>query len=237
MIRYTIILLFLGISFNGFAQEITSLSNTYAPNITEKYHALKSDMNIKQGLYQAFYKHKTLVATGMYTQGKRTGTWHFYDHLGRIIQHYNYDRKQFMYAIQEDTTANVIQYEFVPKPGATDSLTLPYKVGGLLYGYLPIIKKFKVKDASLYYTGSVFGVLELLISPNGLLAECKLTVKTRKYIDGQLYGVPADSYLLNIDLLNQEDKEFVPATVNHKNISSTIYLYCNIANNGLISVY
>ncbi|RKR83647.1 hypothetical protein BDD43_3859 [Mucilaginibacter gracilis] len=237
MLRSVLLFCLLSTTLSVYAQETIELSNNYSPDIIQKYHAFKDNRDIKHGAYQAFYKKKTVVASGLYTQGKRTGVWHFYDIKGNITQHYNYDKNQLLYVTDEDPTGNFTKYEFIPKPAATDSVTFPIKIGGLLYGYQPYLKMFRVDEVNLYNPASVYAVLEILVTPFGQLAECKLMVKTKVMVNFQIQETNVATYLLNNDLLSPEDKQFLPASVNRQPVSSTIYIYCNVQSNGRISIF
>src|SRR5689334_18156057 len=61
-------------------------------NVTEIYHVLPENSNIKDGLYQAFYQKTHPLAEGNYEKGKRTGIWHFYNQRGAALQTYNFDK-------------------------------------------------------------------------------------------------------------------------------------------------
>jgi hypothetical protein len=236
MLRIAFFSFLICISVAGYAQETIVENGKYAPGINEEYHVLKSNPNIKHGLYRAFYNRKTVIATGMYTQGKKSGTWHFYNNVGKVVQHYNFDTNKAFFLVNNELPANLIQYEFLPKPADTDSLTLPVKIGGVLYGYLPYINKFKVKNTVEYVQGSLYGILEILVSPAGRLAECKLLVRAKVWKNNQWLPDIIDSYLLNPELLSDDDKTFAPGTVNKQQVSSTIYIYCTIKPNGRIAI-
>jgi hypothetical protein len=117
-------------------------------------------------------------------------------------------------------------------------VTRPERIGGILYGYAPYLKMFKVQDqTSSFLSGSAYGIIELLVSPYGRLAECKLFVKAKVWQDDKIVETVIDTYNLDTELLSEDDKIFMPATVNHQNTSVTIYLICNIKANGLLSLY
>jgi hypothetical protein len=118
---FRILLFFILLSFAqaGYGQAIVAVSNKYTPEITEQYHVFKDKDTVRQGLYQAFYKKHTIIASGAYNKGKRSGIWHFFDINGKLTQHYDYDKKQFAYIGPEDSTADVIKYVFLPKPADT----------------------------------------------------------------------------------------------------------------------
>ncbi|MEO6522130.1 MAG: hypothetical protein ABIN91_10665 [Mucilaginibacter sp.] len=237
MLRIVFLSSLICISVAAYAQETIIEKGKYSPWITEEYHVLKNATNIKHGTYRAFYNKKTVIAAGIYVQGKKAGMWHFYNSSGKVVQHYNFDTQQPLLLVNNELPPNLIQYEFLPKPADTDSLTLPVKIGGVLYGYLPYINKFKVKNNKEYVEGSLYGILEILVSPAGRLAECKLLVRAKVWKNNQWLPDIIDSYILNPELLSEDEKMFAPGTVNKQKVPSTIYIYCTIKSNGRIAIY
>lgn len=235
MLRITLLSFFVILSCTAFGQETLTETGTYAPDITEVYHVLKADPKVKQGLYQAFYRKKTVIAMGMYNKGEKAGMWHYYNAAGKVIQHYNFDKQHLLYSIADELSPNQLQYEFLPRPADTDSLTLPVKVGGILYGYARYINKFKVQNNVQYVEGSMYGILQILVSPAGRLAECKLLIYAKIWKDRWQTAI-IDSYDLNPELLSADDKIFIPGTVNRQAVPATINIYCTIKPNGLVTI-
>jgi hypothetical protein len=235
MLRILLLFVLFSISLAGYAQDTLQVLDNYAPGVTQKYHVLKSSPNVKDGLYQAFFKRKTILASGPYRKGKRIGLWHFYNMSGKVIQHYNYNTNEPVFLAASELPADYMQYEFLPQPLNTDTLTLPIKIGGVLYGYLPYISKFKVKN-DIEYSGEMHGILQILVSPSGRLAECILLVKAKVWKVNMWQTDTIETYQLNPELLDEYDKQFIPATVNHQKVSSTIYIYCQIQANGRLSI-
>jgi hypothetical protein len=213
------------------AQETVEQNDKLANNVTAKYHVLKTDNNTKQGLYQAFYKRKTVIATGMYVNGNKVSTWHYYDPTGKLVQHYNYDLNRLTYEAPKDTGSYKINYAFDKVTTKTDTLTRPVKIGGIFYGYLPYLNAFKITRDFYLDPEQYTATMQLLISPNGRLAECKLL------INGKLTGALVESFLITDDILTEEEKSFVPATMNGQNISSIILINCKILPNWRVSIY
>jgi hypothetical protein len=214
---------------NCFAQEIIKRTRKITPNVTEKYTAvIGTDREIKQGLYQALYNKKIPIASGNYTDDKRTGTWQFFNKRGQPIQRYNYDTNTLQLETREEENSN-ISYDFDAVVNNNDRLTKPIKPGGRYYGYLPYLKCFELPrdmheaDLDVYYVA-----MELLISPGGRLAEFKFHIKT-----------PWDDnfdWVLNVNpnRLFDDDKKFIPATLNGEPVSALIMINCFINNNHTI---
>jgi hypothetical protein len=124
-----------------------------------------------------------------------------------------------------------LSYEFDLAPNETDRLTKPIKPGGRYYGYLPYLKCFELprdmreEDLSIYYA-----TLELLISPGGRLAEFKIHIKTP-------WDDDFDRVLsVNPNRLFEDDKKFIPATLNGDPVSARIMINCLIRSNYTIDM-
>ncbi len=217
---------------NCFSQDTIKRTRKITPQVTEKYTAvIGTDREIKQGLYQALYNRKTPIAVGKYTDDKKTGTWQFFNKRGQSIQRYNYDTNTLQLETSEDEKSSM-RYEFDVEPIGTDRLTKPVKPGGRYYGYLPYLKCFtlprEMREADLdaYYVA-----MELLISPGGRLAEFKFHIKTSWDEDFD--------WVINVspNRLFEDDKKFIPATLNGEPISSQIMIYCYFTDNQTIDIY
>ena len=228
--RY-VALLFLALGTSAvYAQETVMVTDKLPFGLAERYHVLKANEKIKDGTYQAYLK-KTAIASGMYRQGKKVGTWHFFDPAGKIVQHYNYDRRKLIYEAAPDTAAYNIKYDFDKPNSPADTVTRAVKIGGIFYGLLPYVDKFKIDNNTMYSTQFYYGVMQLLVSPFGRLADCRLLVRSKRSNE------VIDTYVLDPELLTEEEKTFIPATVNGHNVSTTIYIYCHLKNNFKISIY
>jgi antitoxin component YwqK of YwqJK toxin-antitoxin module len=222
------IIVLIGIN-NCLGQETVKHKNRLTPSVIEVYQVLKSDNTIKQGLYKALYLRNTPLAIGEYTNNKRSGLWHFYDTHGRLVENFNYDRETITYEEPIDSiTTTTIVYAFDRKFTDSDRVTKPIKPGGRCYGYIPYLNVFKLPDSFgdanlVFYTG----ILELLISPGGRLADFKVHIKSRD-----------DDYVTSFspDIIDAQDRIFVPATVNNEPILSRIFVRCRITFNGELDV-
>lgn len=231
MLRILLISLLITIGQISLAQETIELSAYHGGGITEKYNVLKSNRKIKQGLYQQITRKNTAIVSGAYDQNKRVGIWHFYDKDGRVNELYNYTSKKLLYEAPVDTTRDYIEYTFDRKITRTDTATKPIRIGGTWFGYLPYIKFFKIDPGSFYTSVPIRAFLQILVSPGGRLSECKLIVQLKSN------NSIIDTYTLNNELLDEYDKEFVPATVNHQPVVSTISVLVKINDDWTISLF
>lgn len=223
-IYYLLSLLFLS-TVNCAAQQTVERREKLYNNITEKYNVLADSPEVKHGLYQAFVNKKIAVASGQYNLGKKTGTWHFYNSVGKVVQHYNYDKQALIFEAREDTTS-AIRYVLDNPFTEKDTITKVVKAGGTYYGYLPYLKHFVLpEDLRGANTSIFYAVIELLVSPGGRLAEYKIRVISSLYN----YNKAAR---MNTDILAEEDKMFIPATLNDEPVSATVFINCRITSSG-----
>lgn len=214
---------------NCYAQDTTRQRNRLTASIIENYFVLKTNKEIKQGLYQAVYKRNTPLASGKYVNNKRVGTWHFYDKNGTLIENFDYDRNALMYEKPDDILSETqIQYSFDDSIANSDRVTKPIKPGGRYFGYIPYLKIFKLSDDFADTDTRLFiAVLEILVSPGGRLADLKVHIKSDSFERITTFST---------ELISEEDKTFIPATLNGKPIMSRIFVKCRLTGNGELDI-
>lgn len=213
-------------SINCFAQETVEKRNRLSDSVIERFYVLRSDREMRNGPYKALFRRKTVIASGNYTNGKKTGIWNFYGTDGKLAQTFNYDSNSFSYVARLDTGSD-LQFMFDEKLKKTDTVTRPLKIGEPYYGYIPYVTIFRLPFETFDVNTDLFeATVELLISPMGRLAEYKVHLVSPFYQYDHTIN-------LDVNLFSDEDKTFVPATLNHKPILSRIIIKCSVTNNGL----
>jgi len=211
------------------AQDSVTRKNRLTESVVEQFLVLKSNKEIKQGLYQAIYRRRVALASGNYADNKRVGAWHFYDKYGRLVQNFNYERNSITWERPDDSlTAMHILYSFDDKLTDTDRVTKPMKAGGVYYGYIPYLKLFRLSDDYMGTDLSQFtAILEILVSPGGRLADLKVHIKS---------AVDERITTFSTDLIDKDDRLFVPATINYKPTLCRIFVKCRITDDGELDV-
>lgn len=209
-------------------QENIEKKNRLGDRVTEKYYVLPSDQTTKDGLYQAFYRRKK-IAEGNYTKGVKTGVWNFYNSKGVLLQTFNYDENSLQFEARESANTN-FHYFFDEDVKETDRLTKPIKIGGRFYGYLPYMNVFKTPFDVFGQSDYFIAVVELLISPMGRLADYKVHLIAPLLQYDQTFN-------LSLNFFSEEDKQFIPATLNHKRILSRIMIKCKVNDDGSLDFY
>ncbi len=205
-----------------FAQETVVKTEEIAPKITARYNVLKSDNKTLNGLYQVYFKKNIPIASGKYDHGKQAGTWHFFDKTGKPVQQFNYDKLSLLYEAPLDSVSK-LKYIIDEKFTKADTITIPIRIGGRFFGYLPYLNLFRLPKGLLATEATsqwptVY--IELLISPGGRLADYRVHVLSAAYGEKVLE--------VDINQLSDEDKVFVPATLNGRYVSSRIVLLCTL---------
>ena len=157
--------------------------------------------------------------------GKKTGQWFFYSPNGQPLEVYDYDKNILRYEAREDSTSD---FRYLLDKALTDSdrVTKPIKVGGRYLGYLPYVGLYKTPlDIDAYNAVYFDGFIELLISPLGRLADYKVRVFS-KYMEYD------QTTHMDINLFKEEDKQFIPATLNGEPIVSRIVIRCRMVDGG-----
>lgn len=203
----------------AYSQNTVERKRRLTNNVTEHYHAIIGDKKeIREGDYNATYKN-LLIAKGQYKDDKKAGIWHFFDREGNAVENFDYDKNALLDESAEDTTSNFryrIEAELLP----TDKATKPIKPGGRYYGYIPYLRLCQFPVDANSANGFHRIQLELLISPLGRIAEYKAHI----YIDKQdIVSV------IKTDNLREEDKQFIPATLNGTPVACTIFIQCYTA--------
>jgi hypothetical protein len=207
------------LSVVSFAQETKEVLEKINKKVTAVYHVLASDPNIKHGLYQARHDKTMALASGLYANNKRVGIWHFFDYAGQIFQNYNYDQNKLTYEAPDDSVSG-FKYLFDKKVIDTDIVTKPVKIGGRYFGYINYMKVFKKPDDMDYENLQNANItIELLISPGGHLADYTIHLQNTYY---------KNDLSVNLDLLSEEDKTFIPATLNNEPVSARIVIPCRL---------
>jgi len=214
----------------AFAQDTVEKKNWITNSVIERFKVLKTAPDVKVGIYQAFYKRHTLIARGHFTSGVKTGMWTFYDDEGKLKQKFDYDKGELIYEAPLDTDTN-LSFAFDAKIDSNTRITRPIKVGGTYYGLIPYINKFVVPFDPVGVSMMNFGAMvELLISPGGRLAEYKVHLLSAYYKYTQVIN-------LSTALFKEEEKQFIPATINRQPVMARIFIKCTVNDDGTLEYY
>jgi hypothetical protein len=231
MLKYIFFSIILYISTaNCAAQETVEKRHRLTDSVVERFFVLKSDPEIKQGLYKAFYQRKTLVAIGNYDHGKKTGNWNFYDTMGGLAERYDYDTNTFKFEapLYAGTYLSFVVDEKVTN---ADTFRRPVKIGGTYFGFIPYVSLFHLPfDTFDINTDTFEAYVELLISPGGRLADYKVHLASSYYQYSHTVN-------MDINLFSEADRTFVAGTLNGNPVLSRIFIRCWVTPNGELDFY
>ncbi len=214
-----------------FAQKIIDRKNKLTNNVTERFETvIETNKQVKHGVYHAFFDKKTVLASGKYVNDKKVGIWHYFDRDGTLMQNYDYDNNKLLYEAPEGSPSPLsynIDYYIKDK----DVATQPIRPGGRYFGYVPYLRLFKVPLSMINedLDRSVV-TFDLLISPMGRLADIVV------HISRKGTGIDQIVYNIDTDLLNSDDKTFIPATFNNNPVASQIHVLCTMNESGEIDI-
>ncbi len=213
-----------------FAQELVAKRNRLSDSVIEKFYVLKSDENTKQGPYKAYFRRRTVIAAGNYTNGKKTGIWSFADVSGKLVENYNYNTNSYIFEAPLDTDTD-LHFLFDTVFAKTDIVTRPLKIGGSYYGFVPYLNIFQLPFETIDIETDYFNAtVELLISPMGRLADYNVHVVSPYYDYDHIFN-------LDVNLFNEEDRTFQPATLNGTPILCRIIIKCFVTGQGGLDFY
>ena len=214
------------LSLVAYSQETEIIKSSLTDAVIEKITVLKTDKTVKQGFYQAFIRHTTnALAIGNYDHNKKVGVWSFFDTGNHLLQRYNYSTNTLTYEAPEDTASNC-RYVVDDSLKTNSITTKPVRIGDRFYGYLPYLKIFRLpRDMQDINPQLVNTIIELLISPGGRLADYTVHIQNTTY---------QRQFSFNLDLLKDEDKTFIPATIDGKSVACRIFIKCYLTNDGRI---
>lgn len=234
MKKYCLLLITCLITLYSQAQEkreTITKKNWLTESVKEKFEVLKSDGTTKEGLYTAIYSpSNAIIAHGHYNDNKRVGIWHFWDTHGRLIEAVDYTTNNLLSEEAVDAISRqYILYGFDQTLKDSDRITKPLRIGGRCFGYIPYLQVYHLPRSYNDVDERLLRAqLELLISPGGRLADLKVHIIAPDNSD--------DVTSFSPDIFSEDDKKFVPATINGVPVMSRIFLACRITYSGALDI-
>ncbi len=182
-----------------------------------------------QGQYTA-YLDKKLLAVGNYDKNKKIGTWTFFDKQHQPCQRYNYDTKTLMFESPENS-ANGVRYIVDDSLTTEYTFSRPVRIGGRYYGYLNYVNLIRLPEDLRNLNNDTYkATIELLVSPGGRLADFKFRVHNA-YSALDVNDIVLN---LNLKLIKDEDKVFIPGKLNDNPLSIRIIIPCQFYKSDMV---
>jgi periplasmic protein TonB len=177
----------------------------------ESYYVLKDDPNIKHGTYQYSNK-KSLLEKGQYDNGKKIGTWEFYDAEGNLEQKYDYSTNQLLFN-KEPKQFGTYKIIVDGKPRDIIPDTLPIFIGGLsrYERFISNNLKYPGDSKSKGIEGRQFVLITL--SKQGDILNASIYRPISPDIDQEA-----------LRLINELPKEWIPARYQNENVEVIVGL-------------
>ena len=212
-LKYIALLITSIVSTSIYSQELKKKTENLSLIFREEYHVLKSDKNIREGLYSVINTNTNqVVARGNYKNNLPSGSWLFFDNKGELEQRFNFTQNILSYN-KQSLDKNTINYEFPSESSSTDTITVPVKIGGFNYGCNFIIAADVQIGEYIFSKGIQKTNVKnyLNIDKDGMLFSWTTILE----VDGKKFN-------RDISKLTNFNKLFIPAKINDVNIPSTL---------------
>ena len=206
------------VSTSLFSQELKTKKEDLNNELRVEYHVLKSNKDIKEGLYSVFDNHSNkVVARGNYSNNKKIGSWLFFDFKGQLEQRYNFSKNELLF--NRSNYDSNISYEFPFDISPNDTINPPVKVGGSILGFSFIRKTFPEIRQYMFSNGINQSAIKsfLNIDKEGNL----LSFKTILLYDGSIFKNKIDS-------LSGFTNSFLPGKLNQQKVPCTLVYSTNL---------
>ena len=196
--------------FCSFAQDAKSVKHRLSENLYEQYTVSSSNKDQKDGLYLVYNDADKLITRGVYKDGKRSGTWRFYDDSNRIAQIYDYANAKLLFTNAD--SASYVKTDYLFEGDTKEDSHIPVKIGGANYAFLLLYSPKSIpanitatkSDIEVIYTFSVdeAGKTERIFATytsNGITEKRKLTLRNQELLDfipAQANGTPVKSVVV-----------------------------------------
>ncbi|MDB5127431.1 hypothetical protein [Mucilaginibacter sp.] len=186
-------------------------------NLTEQYHVLNTDKDVRQGLYMVTDAEGGAVVRGKYENNKKTGTWMFYGPDNKLVQQYDYNNSKMLYTNQDSGSYVKTEYS-IPASDKAEVQT-PVKIGGSTLAFLSFYNTKDIPPSIIKEKSDINITYTINVEPSGQISsvyadyESGFTKERRK-----VYVKPNSSGLL----------DFIPAKVDGKEAKSTVMLSTTI---------
>lgn len=202
------------------------LTKKISLNLTEQYRTLPTDKNVRQGLYMVVDDQGGAVVRGKYDNGKKVGTWMFYDPNNKLVQQYDYDHSKMLYSDQD--AGSYVKTEYTV-PATDDKATIqpPVKIGGSVLAFLSFYNSKEIPASIVKEKSDINIKYTVNVDPSGQIADVYADFESNGTRERKkLYVKSSSSGLL----------DFIPAKVDGKDVKSTVILSTTVGTD-LIKVY
>jgi hypothetical protein len=186
-------------------------------NLTEEYHVLNTDKNVKQGLYMVTDAEGGAVVRGKYENNKKTGIWMFYDPNNKLVQRYDYNNSKLLYTNQD--SGSYVKTKVSIFAQKKESMEEPIKIGGSTLAFLAFYNSKDIPPAILKEKADINVTYTINVDPTGQISDVYADYESAGTQERKkVFVKPNSSGLL----------DFIPAKVDGKEVKSTVMLSTTI---------
>src|ERR1700761_2893849 len=212
------------------AQDHQTNKKTLSRHLREVYNVRKTDWKIKDGPYSVINDAGFPVVKGAYANGKKTGTWSYYDNNGTLVQQYDFDHNSL---VSNDTDSiSVVHSDYQIPQGVEDSTKLrpPYKIGGAEYGFYLLYDERDIPPTVKSASGRAEMTYVLTIDEKGQLESYTLLFGGENFNDiterRSVKGLPAEALEYSAATIagqpvRSKISYTIPLDINHVSVPGT----------------
>ncbi|RFZ82896.1 hypothetical protein DYU05_12105 [Mucilaginibacter terrenus] len=180
-------------------------------NLTEEYHVSTTNKDQREGLYMVTDPNGSAVVRGKYDNGKKVGTWFFYNPDNKLSQQYDYNTGKLLYTDQDSGSYVKVDYSIAAPENA--QVQPPVKIGGATLAFLTFFNSKDIPATILKEKTDVNVKYTISVDEAGHIADAWADYESAGTTERKRLSVrPNSSGLL----------DFIPAQINGKPVKSTV---------------
>lgn len=186
-------------------------------NLTEQYRVSAANKDLRQGLYMVTDADGGAVVRGKYENGKKIGTWFFYNPDNKLAQQFDYNAGKLLYTDQD--SGSFVKADYNVSAPAKAEVQPPIKIGGTTLAFLSIYNSKDIPASILKEKSDVNVKYTVSVNETGEIQSVWADYESAGTTERKKLGVTANSSGL---------LDFIPAKVDGKATKSTVYLSTTI---------
>jgi hypothetical protein len=191
------------------AQEDKLKKHKLSANLTEEYSTLPNNNKTKDGIFLVYEDPKKLLLRGIYKEGKKSGTWRFYDGSNHLTQVFDYSSKKLLYTNSD--LGSYVTTKYYIAGDTTKGINPPVKVGGATFTFLLLQNTKMIPEAVLKLKKDINVTYTFEVSETGETENISV-----------IYATEGTEEKRKVQMKNEELLDFVPAKLDGKAIKSKV---------------
>ncbi|MES2268105.1 MAG: hypothetical protein V4520_15190 [Bacteroidota bacterium] len=182
-------------------------------NLTEQYHVSATNKELREGLYMVTDAEGGAVVRGKYGNGKKIGTWFFYDPNNKLVQQYDYNNSKLLYTTQD--SGSFIKMDYSVNAPNGKAVEAPIKIGGTTLAFLSFYNSKDIPPTILKEKSDIAVKYTIKVDPTGQIGDVYADYESNGTSERKKVYVRSNSSGL---------LDFIPAKVDGKEVPSTVIL-------------